>query len=117
MRDAGFTVAPRFALPFGLEPGFVVAPADLDAAFTVASPRFDLLFGLATGFATALADLNGRQFLDLPRNLVPLFGAIGLLGRGFGGGLRFFGLAMVRRNTAAKQYLACRRWAMGNRKT
>ena len=62
LRDAGFTVAPRFALPFGLEPGFVVAPADLDAAFTVASPRFDLLFGLATGFAAVPANLDGRHF-------------------------------------------------------
>ena len=112
--DAAFAVAPRFALPFELAPGFVVAPADLDGDFTVTPPpvRFDLLFGLATGFATAPADLDGRRFLDLPRDVVPLFWATGLLGGVFGGerGLRFFGLVMVRRNTAAKQYLACRRW-------
>ena len=144
MGDAGFTVAPCFALLFGLEPGFVVAPADLDAAFTVAPPpvrfalpfglatglaaapadldaaftvapppvRFDLLFGLATGFAAAPADLDGRRPLDLTRDVVPLSWATGLLGGVFGGerGLRFFGFVMVRRNTAAKQYLTCRRW-------
>ena len=38
------------------------------------------------------------------------FGGTALLGGGFGGVLRFLDLAMVRRNTGIKQYLAGRQW-------